>query len=213
MDDFVDYYELMQISPRAEIATIRRVYRMLAARYHPDNQETGDLETFILLEEAYAVLNDPEQRQTYDARLAVHDSQPNPVFELRDFVIGIDAEANRRLGILCLLYNKRRSSPDQPGMSLLDLETRTALPREHLDFTVWYLREKAFVRRDDDSNDMILTAAGADFVESQSRDSRIVNKLLKAPARAGSRISETAGAAGGEMMRTNSGSDLARRPV
>ena len=70
MDDFVNYYELMQISPRAEIATIRRVYRMLAARYHPDNAETGDLETFLLLEEAYGILNDPEQRTVYDARLA-----------------------------------------------------------------------------------------------------------------------------------------------
>lgn len=213
MDDFVDYYELMQISPRAEIATIRRVYRMLAARYHPDNQETGDLETFILLEEAYAVLNDPEQRQAYDAQLAVHDSLPNPVFELRDFVVGVDAEANRRLGILCLLYNKRRSSPDQPGMSLLDLETRTALPREHLDFTVWYLREKSYVRREETSNDMIITAAGADFVESQSRDSRIVNKLLKAPARTGSRASDATGAPAGDILNAQSSSGLARRPV
>jgi len=34
---FVDYYELMQISQNAELPTIQRVYRMQAARYHPDN--------------------------------------------------------------------------------------------------------------------------------------------------------------------------------
>src|SRR4051812_13398865 len=39
---FVDYYELLQISPNAEPETIHRVYKMLAQRYHPDNPETGD---------------------------------------------------------------------------------------------------------------------------------------------------------------------------
>ncbi len=38
MEDFIDYYELLQISPNAEPQTIQRVYRMLAARYHPDTR-------------------------------------------------------------------------------------------------------------------------------------------------------------------------------
>jgi len=59
---FVDYYELMQISPNAEIETIQRVYRMLAARYHPDNPETADADRFMLLNEAYGVLSDPDAR-------------------------------------------------------------------------------------------------------------------------------------------------------
>lgn len=179
MSDFVDYYELMQISPRAEIETIRRVYRMLAGRYHPDNRETGDLDTFIKLKEAYAVLTDPEQRAAYDSRLVQHEAEIDPVFELKDFVVGVEAEANRRLGILCLLYNKRRTSPDQHGMSIFDLEKRTGIPREHLEFCVWYLREKNLIRADESTNDLSLTVAGADFVEAQSRDSRIVHKLLK----------------------------------
>ena len=48
----VNYYDLLQINPRAEIETIDRVYRMLAARYHPDNQQTGDAERFRVLTEA-----------------------------------------------------------------------------------------------------------------------------------------------------------------
>ena len=37
----VNYYDLLQINPRAEVETIERVYRIMAARYHPDNQQTG----------------------------------------------------------------------------------------------------------------------------------------------------------------------------
>ena len=42
-----------QINPRAELETIERVYRILAGRYRPDNQQTGDTERFRLLTEAY----------------------------------------------------------------------------------------------------------------------------------------------------------------
>jgi hypothetical protein len=62
-----DCYEVMQLSPNADAETISRVYRMLAFRYHPDNMETGDSETFIRLSEAHDVLSDPEKRASYDA--------------------------------------------------------------------------------------------------------------------------------------------------
>ena len=50
---FVDYYELLQISPNAEPETVQRVYKMLAQRYHPDNPENGDLTRFLLLNQAF----------------------------------------------------------------------------------------------------------------------------------------------------------------
>src|ERR1039458_3494646 len=46
-----DYYEIMQLSPRADLQTINRVYRIMATRYHPDNRESGDQEKFLLLSE------------------------------------------------------------------------------------------------------------------------------------------------------------------
>jgi curved DNA-binding protein len=181
MDEFVDFYDLMQISPQAEPQTVQRVYRMLAARYHPDNPETGDADKFVLLQKAYQVLSDPAARSEYDAQLYAKSTQPLPVFEMKDFVIGIDAEMNRRLGALCLLYNARRTNPDHPGLSLLDLENRMSLPREHLEFTIWYLRDKGYVRRDDTTNDIMVTSEGVDFVEQNLPENRIVRKLLKAP--------------------------------
>ena len=56
-----DYYEVLQISRNADVETIHRVYRIMAARFHPDNPRTGDTETFLVLRRAYQVLGDPEQ--------------------------------------------------------------------------------------------------------------------------------------------------------
>src|SRR5690242_13061682 len=61
-----DLYELLQLSPRADRETIERVFRHLAKRYHPDNQDSGDADTFSQIAEAYRVLTDPEQRARYD---------------------------------------------------------------------------------------------------------------------------------------------------
>ena len=40
--DFVDYYDLMQISPKAELEAIKRIYKLLVSRLHPDNAEIGE---------------------------------------------------------------------------------------------------------------------------------------------------------------------------
>ncbi len=179
MTDHVDYYELMQISPNAELATIQRVYRMLAARYHPDNPETGNTDKFVQLQKAYEVLSDPAARTAHDALLSQQSGQPLPVFEMKEFVVGIDAEMNRRLGMLCLLYNRRRSTAEHPGLSVLDMESKMALPREYLEFTIWYLKERELVRRDESTSEIMITAKGIDFVEQNMPASRIVHKLLK----------------------------------
>jgi hypothetical protein len=77
---FVDYYELLQISPNAESETIHRVFRIMASRYHPDNKETGDNEKFLLLTKAYAVLSDAARRASYDNLHRNQRAQPLPVF-------------------------------------------------------------------------------------------------------------------------------------
>ena len=63
----VDLYEVLQISPSADLETIQRVYRLLALRYHPDNKETGNPSEFELVLKAYRVLSDPETRASYDS--------------------------------------------------------------------------------------------------------------------------------------------------
>ena len=67
---FTDYYEILEISPNANAETIERIFRHLAMRYHPDNQETGDLSRFTALVEAHNTLKDPVKRGFYLSSLA-----------------------------------------------------------------------------------------------------------------------------------------------
>lgn len=178
-DVFIDYYELLQISPNAEPETIHRVFRMLAARYHPDNPQSGDAQRFMLLNEAYSVLSDPQRRADYDILYHARRLEPIGVFHLREFALGIDGEANRRMGVLCLLYSRRRSNPESCGMSVLEFENLMSLPREHLSFTLWYLREKGLIRQAEGS-DFVITAEGVDWVEQHLPRNKILYHLLKA---------------------------------
>jgi curved DNA-binding protein len=179
MSDFVDYYELLQISPNAEGETVQRVYRMLAARYHPDNPHTGDTTKFVRLNEAYEVLSQRDRRSAYDIEYQMRRTTPLGVFHMREFVTGIDGEVNRRMGVLCLLYNQRRKDPDHAGLSILEFETLMSMPREHLMFTLWYLKEKELIRQNE-SSDFVITAQGADDVEKNLPSHQNLYNLLKA---------------------------------
>jgi hypothetical protein len=172
-----DLYEILQINPKADSETIHRVFRIMAARFHPDNPETGDREHFLALRRAHAVLSDPDRRSGYDEFRRDRAAGPIPIFEQKDFLLGIDAEKNRRLGVLSLLYYQRRVNSDQPGISLLDLERKMNLPREHLGFTMWFLRAKQWVTVADNS-DYALTAEGAEYVEDNAGHSELLSWLL-----------------------------------
>jgi curved DNA-binding protein CbpA len=175
----INYYDLLQINPRAEPEAIERVYRILAARYHPDNQQSGDPERFRQLTEAYEVLSNPRSRGEYDLRFEATATTALPIFLGREFTDGIDAESKIRIGVLCLLYSKRRANPDFAALSLLDMENLMAFPRERLLFAIWYLRAKRFVAQDDRSS-FIITAEGVDFLEAQLPTNQILNKIFRA---------------------------------
>lgn len=63
-----DYYEILGIDKNADTAAIKKAYRKLAKKYHPDtNKNNPDAEQcFKELTEAYAILSDPEKRKLYD---------------------------------------------------------------------------------------------------------------------------------------------------
>jgi curved DNA-binding protein CbpA len=161
----VDYYETLQISSNAEPETIHRVYRLLAQRYHPDNQETGNTERFRALQEAYCILSDPEKRAQYD--LSYHARKGTrwrvvsaPPRAQNDF----ELENLARLSVLEVLYAHRRAEPGSTGVFILDLEELTGTAREHLEFTLWYLAQKHYVHRGDGSR-LSITAEGIDYLE------------------------------------------------
>jgi curved DNA-binding protein CbpA len=162
----VDYYELLQISPNAEPDTVHRVYRLLARRWHPDNLRTGDAGRFRDLHEAYLVLSDPEKRAQYDVALQNQPRVRWQVVTTTDDRADTDFEMEQiaRLTVLEALYIHRRTEPNNPGIFVLDLEALTGRPREHLEFTIWYLSQKQYIQRGDNSR-LMITAAGVDYLE------------------------------------------------
>lgn len=172
-----DYYELLQISPFAGSETIHRIYRYLAARYHPDNPETGDAEMFHRVKTAYDVLSNVDRRAKYDATRTVGEVKVTPLSTAIDFMDDVEGETNRRLALLAVLYTRRRSSPRYPEVSLMEIEAYLGFPRDYLDFTTWYLVRKGFINQADNS-DFTLTVAGVDFVESQRANMPVLNRLL-----------------------------------
>jgi curved DNA-binding protein CbpA len=182
-DRSADYYEILQISTAAEPETIHRVYRLLAQRWHPDNRQTGNEEKFRLLSEAYQVLSDPERRAQYDiAHLRHRQERWRLVEEGAKSADGFETEQSARLMVLEALYTRRRLDPHSPGIFTTDLEELTGRPREHLEFTLWYLIQKTFVQRGDNSR-ILITALGVDYLEENYHDASPRRRLQAANTR------------------------------
>jgi len=65
-----DYYDILQVSPKAEQEVIEAAYRRLARKYHPDvNRDPSAADRMRDLNHAYEVLGDPGKRAEYDAAL------------------------------------------------------------------------------------------------------------------------------------------------
>jgi curved DNA-binding protein CbpA len=70
-----DYYAVLEVSPSATQSEIKRSYRRLARKYHPDlNQQARD-QHIKLLNEAYKILSDPPRRATYDQQRLIEASR------------------------------------------------------------------------------------------------------------------------------------------
>ncbi len=76
------------------------------------------------------------------------------------------AEKSKRKGIIDLLYTKRCNEPEKPSMNLHELEDLLGCPREHLEFSLWYLKENGLVTRMDNGR-FAVSAKGVDWAEQE----------------------------------------------
>jgi curved DNA-binding protein CbpA len=169
-----DYYDVLQVSPRAHPVIIAKAYRLLAVFYHPDNKKTGDQEAFKQLVEAYRVLSDPVRRGAYDReKFAAAARKTDPWAANGD----LRSLADRRPGgereirdlILRSLYDVRRSRPYRPGLSLLALSELLGCRIEDMEFSLWYLKAKRLIETIEDS-DLAITVVGVDYLEENGAD-------------------------------------------
>lgn len=71
-----NYYEILGVSTKASSSDIKKAFRKLAKKYHPDvNSDPQSLELFQKINEAYEVLSDEKARRDYDEfELDLYDS-------------------------------------------------------------------------------------------------------------------------------------------
>jgi curved DNA-binding protein len=160
---FIDCYEILQVSHHADRETIERVYRLLARRYHPDNALTGDAVQFDILTKAYRILSDPEKRAGYDAKYESARTDRWNQFVKIAASNGNDEDKKIYQGILSLLFNARKRDASHPGVGIIELERILGVPEKHLEFHIWYLKEKGWIQRDE-SGGFAITANGVDTV-------------------------------------------------
>ena len=66
-----DYYEVLGVKRDASDDDIKRAFKRLAIKYHPDRNKDADAgEKFREINEAYQVLSDPQKRQAYDVLIS-----------------------------------------------------------------------------------------------------------------------------------------------
>lgn len=66
----MDYYQVLNVDRNAPQAEIKKAYRRLSRKYHPDNAGEKAREQFEKIQEAYAVLGNEEKRTAYDRQAA-----------------------------------------------------------------------------------------------------------------------------------------------
>lgn len=75
----IDPYNVLQIPRTADLRTIKRAYRRLAKRYHPDRGgRAGGVERFLAIQSAYELLSDPEKRRRYDSGQLGYSASQSP---------------------------------------------------------------------------------------------------------------------------------------
>jgi curved DNA-binding protein CbpA len=174
-----DYYEMLQVSPRADRDTIQRVFRHLAKRYHPDNPESGDAVRFKQLVEAFQILSDPEQRAKFDIQYAQLTAARWKVFNQDTAHSDIATDRRIRSAMLSILYAACRNDASKPGVGEIDLERALDCPEEHMRFHIWYLKENGWIRRTENGL-LAITAGGVDMVLEMGGPARGGMHLLDA---------------------------------
>ena len=173
--EFIDYYEILEINPKANSETIERMFRYFAQRYHPDNPQTGDRSRFDVIVEAHNMLKDPVKRAQYDINFHIRSSARSKlVDEVNGTKIWQDVDLQKKL--LSLLYVQCRQNVRDPGIDYLELERLTRCPAEHLEFHLWYLREKGWVKRTE-SGRLAITVEGIDRANSEHERKTTSNLL------------------------------------
>ena len=174
---FQDHYTVLGVPRRATAEEIHRAYSALASKHHPKTGAAPDPDKYEAVTQAYEVLSNPVTREAFNALLPKEEEGP-PSLSPRRFYEAVTTEADRRMAILSILYERRRANPGSPGTPVRVIEAMVNFPAEPMFFALWYLKQRGLVAVDDKSCPVI-TAEGMDAVEQNPPPPEKLAALLK----------------------------------
>jgi curved DNA-binding protein CbpA len=182
---FQDHYAVLGIDPKSDSETIQRAYAKLAQKYYPNNSATANADMFEAVNMAYETLSDPELRGIFDKLKGVGQEETGPKFSGLEFFDALGRDSVLRAAILCVLYDRRRSKPSTPSLSMRHLEVVVEAKEVELSSALWYLKQRGLVASDDKSS-LQITVDGMDFLENNKPAPQEIMAFIKPSALAGS---------------------------
>jgi hypothetical protein len=176
---FQDHYAVLGLEPSCDSDAIQTAYAKLAQKYHPNNRETGNKESFEAVNLAYEVLSDPNSRREFDALKGIGPREGAPKFSGPEFFNAFGRDTVLRSAVLCVLYDRRRTRPFTPALSLRHLESLLDATTEELNFALWYLKQRSLVAMDDKSS-LQITVDGMDYLANSSPSAEVLMPFIKA---------------------------------
>lgn len=79
MNNYTNYYEILEVSENSTQDEIRKAYQNLILKYHPDKQNEINSDKYLLIDEAWKILRDPETRKIYNAEMLQTKFNENPI--------------------------------------------------------------------------------------------------------------------------------------
>jgi curved DNA-binding protein CbpA len=184
---FQDHYTILGVDAGVETEVIQRAYARLLEKYGPENIDTRDDERLAVINTAYETLSDPELRKAFDARVGTTGDSARPKFSGVEFFDGLGREVALRMTLLCVFYDRRRTKPLTPSLSMRHVEGILEAPPEALNFALWYLKQRGFVANDDRSS-IVITVEGMDFLEAHPPTPESVMAFIKPAAISGRQL-------------------------
>lgn len=175
---FQDHYVVLGVAPKSSMEDIHQAYQLLVKRYHPSNGTAPDAEKFKDINLAYEVLSDPATRRMFDDLRPDASKDAPPDFDSDGFFETLRTEQNRRMTVLCLLYDRRRFKPVLGSLSQRHLEQMIQATPEQLQLAIFYLQKRGYVEMNDKSS-YLITVDGMDYLEKAPPPPEFVKGMLK----------------------------------
>jgi len=146
----IDYYEILEITPNASHELIKKQFRKLSLKYHPDKNKGLHSEKFILIKEAYDILIDVDKRNIYDYQRKFSFLKDYNLHEIDiEYLYSLYEKINNSYQVrFCkILFN---TMPDKFKENFYDLKER------FFNEEVFNQQDKDNINKDKQSNEIVI---------------------------------------------------------